>query len=392
VKWLSLFCITASVFGCAYALVAVWAARRFVRRAAVVAPATWPDISILKPLSGLEPRLQENLESFVKQDYPGRLQVIFGVQDPYDSVIAMVKSLMRKYPQADLRLVVSRAMHGANRKVSNLINMAPEIRHPLIVLADSDVLVGPDYLRTLAGAVAEPGVGAVTCLYLGLATGGFWSRLAAMAVHDHFLPGATVGLALGLARPCVGQTIALSRDTLALIGGFESIANRLADDYALGEAVRRVGLRVVVSPMLVVTMFPEKSFRDLARHELRWARTIFMISPAGYIGSVITHALPLSLIGAALRGFDGWGLAAVLAAFASRAFLKFRLAREFRLPNPNYALAFGRDILSFAIYLGAFWLNRVSWRGRNFIVQRDGTIVATVDRRANSAKYGRAFR
>lgn len=391
-EWLSLFCITASVFGCAYTVVAVWAARRFVRPATAITPIAWPDISILKPLSGLEPRLHENLESFVKQDYPGKLQIIFGVQDPYDSVIAVVKGLMREYPQADLRLVVNRAIHGANRKVSNLINMAREIRHPLVVLADSDVLVGPDYLRTLAAAVAEPGVGAVTCLYLGQATGGFWSRLAAMAVRDHFLPGATVGLALGLARPCLGQTIALSRETLALIGGFESIANRLADDYALGEAVRRAGLRVVVSRMLVVTMFPEKSFRELALHELRWARTIFMISPAGYIGSVITHALPLSLIGAALRGFDGWGLAAVVVAFASRLFLKFRLAREFRLPNPNYALSFARDILSFAVYLGAFWLNRISWRGRNFIVQRDGTIVATIDRRANSANYGKAIR
>ena len=391
-NWLSLFCIIASVFGCAYALVAAWAARWFVRPAAAITPTTWPDISILKPLSGLEPQLHENIESFVKQDYPGRLQVIFGVQDPYDSVIAVVKSLMRKYPEADLRLVVSRATHGANRKVSNLINMVPEIRHPLIVLADSDVLVGPDYLRTLAAAVAEPGVGAVTCLYLGLEIGGFWSRMAAMAVQDHFLPGVTVGLALGLARPCVGQTIALTRDTLAEIGGFESVANHLADDYALGEAVRQAGFRVVVSRMLVATVFPEKSFRELALHELRWARTVFLVSPAGYVGSVITHALPLALIGAALRAFDGWGLAAVLAAFASRLFLKFRLAREFGLQNPNYALTFARDILSFAVYLGSFWLNRVSWRGRNFIVKRDGTIVATAERRTDSAKYGKAIR
>ncbi len=258
-NWLSLFCITGSVLGCAYAIVAAWAARWFVRPAVPITPTTWPDISILKPLSGLEPQLQENIESFVKQDYPGKLQVIFGVQDPYDSVIAVVKSLMRKYPQVDLQLVVNTAIHGANRKVSNLINMAPEIRHPLIILADSDVVVGPDYLRTLATALAEPGVGAVTCLYLGLEIGGFWSRLAAMAVHDHFLPGVTVGLALGLARPCFGQTIALSRDTLAQIGGFEAVANRLADDYALGEAVRRAGFKVVVSRMLVATLFPEKS-------------------------------------------------------------------------------------------------------------------------------------
>jgi ceramide glucosyltransferase len=110
------------------------------------------------------------------------------------------------------------------------------------------------------------------------------------------------------------------------------------------------------------------------RHELRWARTIFTVDPLGHVGSGVTHALPLSLIGAALRGFDAWGLAAVLAAMACRLFLKFRLTREFGLPNPNYSLTLARDILSFAVYFGSFWSARVSWRGRDFIVRRDGTM------------------
>jgi ceramide glucosyltransferase len=371
---LSLFCIAASVLGSVCALGAAWAARRFVRRPASEAPTTWPDISILKPLSGIEGQLSEHIETYINQDYPGAMQIVFGVQDPQDSAIPVVKSLMERYPGLDLQLVVNGARHGANRKVSNLINMVKVARHPLIVLADSDVVVAPNYMRILAAALAEPGVGAVTCLYRGLPLGGFWSRLSAMAIQDHFLPGVILGLALGLARPCVGQTIALSRETLLRIGGFETVANQLADDYALGKAVRRTGLRVVLPTMLVANSFEETSLREVVRHELRWARTIFTIDPLGYVGSGVTHALPLSLIGAALRGFDALGMAAILTALACRLFLKYRVTREFALPNPGYSLTLLRDFLSFSVYFGCFWSARVSWRGQDFIVRRDGTM------------------
>jgi ceramide glucosyltransferase len=389
---LSLFFIAASVLGCLCALGAAWAARWFVHRPESVVPSTWPDVSILKPLSGFEAQLSENIETYFKQDYPGAIQFVFGVQDPVDGAIAVVKSLMRRYPALDIQLVVNGTAHGSNRKVSNLINMGRVARCPIIVVADSDVAVGPTYLRTVVAGLTQPGVGAVTCLYRGLPGRGFWSRLHALAVHDHFLPGVCIGLALGLARPCLGSTIALSRGTLSLIGGFEIVANQLADDYAVGNAVRQAGLRVVLSPMLVSHTFEEKSLSEVVQHELRWARTIFVIDPVGYIGSVVTHPLPLSLIGAALRDFDALGLAAVVSALACRLFLKYRLTREFELPNPGYGLFFARDILSFAVYVGSFWSTRVTWRGQDFTVARDGTLLAKVEPRAGSTSFGKAMR
>ncbi len=390
--WLSLLFIAASIFGCLCALGATWAARLFVRQTGSAAPTTWPDISILKPLCGAEAQLSANIETFFRQDYPGAIQFVFGVQDPDDSAIPVVKSLIERYPGLDLHLVVNGSTYGANRKVSNLINMGQIARHPVIVTTDSDVAVGPNYLRTLAAALAQPGVGVVTCLYRGLPSGGFWSRLSTMAAHDHFLPGAILGLALGLARPCLGSTIALSRETLSRMGGFEAVANQLADDYAIGKAVRQAGLRVVLPPLLVAHSFEEKSLSEVVRHELRWARTIFTVDPAGYIGSGFTHPLPLSLIGAALRGFDPLGLAAVFGALASRLFLKYRLTREFDLPKPDYALLVPRDILSFVVYFASFWSTRVSWRGRDFAVARDGTLVTPVEPRAGSVSYGKAMR
>jgi ceramide glucosyltransferase len=377
--WLSVICIAVSVFGSLCALVAIWAARRFSRRPDAKAPTMWPDVSILKPLHGAEAQLSENIETYFHQDYPSKIQFVFGVQDPNDCAIPVVRSLIARYPALDIQLVVNASTHGGNRKVSNLINMAEVARHSVIVAADSDVAVGRNYLRTLSATLAQPGVGAVTCLYRGLPNSGFWSRLSAMAVHDHFLPTTILGLALGLARPCLGATIALSRETLSRIGGFKTVANQLADDYAIGKAVREAGLNVVVSPMLVAHAFEESSLYEMVRHELRWARTILTVDQVGYIGSGLTHALPLALIGAALRGFDGLGVAAILFALSCRLFLKYRLARQFELPDPGYALLFVRDILSFAIYLASFSSTKVAWRGHDLAVARDGTLLARFD-------------
>src|SRR3984885_12324858 len=202
---LSLLFIAASVFG------AAWAARWFVRQPPASTPTTWPDVSILKPLCGAEAQLSENIETYFHQDYPDKIQFVFGVQDPADRAIPVVKSLIERYPGLDIRLVVNAAAHGANRKVSNLINIGQVARYPVIVVNDSDVAVGPNYLRTLGAALGPPGAGAVPCLYRGRPIGGLWSRLSTMAVHDHFLPAVTLGLALGLARPCIGPTIAWSR-------------------------------------------------------------------------------------------------------------------------------------------------------------------------------------
>jgi ceramide glucosyltransferase len=378
--WLSIVCIAVSVFGSLCALGAVWAARRFVQRRPPATPTTWPDVSILKPLYGAEAQLSENIETYFHQDYPGKIQFVFGVQDPDDSAIPVVRSLIARYPKLDVQLIVNAATHGSNRKVSNLINMAEVARHPVIVAADSDVAVGSHYLSTLAATLAQPGVGAVTCLYRGLPRGGFWSRMSAMAVHDHFLPTTILGLALGMARPCLGAAIALSRETLSRIGGFKTVANQLADDCGIGKAVREAGLNVVVSPMLVAHAFEERSLHEMVRHELRWARTIFTVDPVGYIGSGLTHALPLALIGAALRGFDGLGVAAILCALACRLFLKYRLTRQFELPDPSYALLCVRDIVSFAVYLASFSSTKVAWRGQDFAVGRDGTLLATLNR------------
>jgi ceramide glucosyltransferase len=359
--------------GCFYLL---WAATgaKFPKTPAAPA-ASWPAVTILKPLKGAEPCLFENLSSFCAQDYPAPVQIICGVQDPQDAAIATVERLKVSFPGADLQLVIDQTAHGANLKVANLINMARHARHDFIILADSDIGVEPSYLAQVTAALAPLRVGAVTCLYHGLAAAGFWSRLSALAIDAHFLPSVLVGLRTGLATPCFGSTIALTRERLAEIGGFEAFADCLADDYAIGDAVRARGLRVEAPNMLVAHSCSESSFIDLWRHELRWARTIRSVDPVGYAGSLVTHPLAWALI-AVVSGAPVFGTGVGVLAIASRIVLLRAVRRNFGLAASPYWLLPIRDLLSSAVFVWSFCGRDLSWRGRGYHMQADGHLTA----------------
>lgn len=378
-SWLSLICISASLFGAAYALAAIFAARRHARGPAPPPLEGAEGVTILKPLYGAEPRLYENLRSFCAQDYPGPVRVVFGVQRSDDPALATLARLRREFPAHDLHIVVNAAAHGANHKVSNLINMSALAQGPIVLLADSDMRAPPDHLSRTVGALREPGVGLVTSLYHGEGAGGLWAELGAMAIDDHFLPSVLIGLATGLANPCFGSSIALRRDTLEAIGGFEAVADQLADDHAIGAAVRRLGLKIAIPARTIAHTCVETSLRGLWRHELRWARTIRSLDPWGYAGSGVSHALPFALTGAALRGFDGAGLMAIGVACACRIALQSRIAAEFELPKRRISLIALRDMLSFAIYVTCFFGRRVDWRGLNFVVDAHGLMHEATD-------------
>jgi ceramide glucosyltransferase len=371
--WASVICYVAAAIGCGYALGAAWAARGFVRLATEAPAKTCPEVTILKPLHGAEPNLYANLAGFCVQDYPSPVQIVFGVDDPADPAIAIVRRLIADFPDRDLALVINSRRHGVNGKVSNLINMVGEATHDVLVISDSDIEVEPDYLKSVAASLDSPGVGLVTCLYRGAAASGVWSRLAAAAIDYHFLPSVLVGLKLGLAKPCFGSTIALRKKTLAMIGGLESVVDQLADDYALGALVRRAGLAVAIPNRIVAHVCAERSARELFRHELRWARTIRSVDPLGFAGLAITHAVPLALLGMVLGGATPACLIAA-AAVACRFALQIELDRDFHLRDDFFWLGPIRDVLSFIVFVASFFGRVVEWRGRRYGVQADNTL------------------
>ena len=242
----------------------------------------------------------DHLAGFCRQDYPAPVQIVFGVQAATDPAIAVVESLKAKFPAADIALVVGAPPEGANPKIANLAGMTPHAKHGVLVLSDSDIGVPADYLRRVASALLAPGVGAVTCFYAGAPAESLWARLAAMGIGYQFLPNVAFAIGTGLATPCFGSTIALKASTLREIGGFESFRPHLADDYEIGRAVRGLGLRIAYPPLILDHACTETSLSELFRHELRWARTIRSIDPAGHAGSLVTHSLILALMGALL--------------------------------------------------------------------------------------------
>jgi len=365
-------CYVAAAFGCAYALVAAWVARSFVRSTTVSAE-TYPAVTILKPLHGIEPDLFANLARFCNQEYPAPVQIVFGVEDPADPAIGVVRTLIGNFPERDLELVINSRHHGTNRKVSNLINMASKARYEILVISDSDIIVDPDYLRNIAANLGRPGVGLVTCLYRGAPATGLWARLAAAGIDYHFLPSVLVGLRLGLAAPCFGSTIALRTKTLAMMGGFKSVVNQLADDYAIGALVRRAGLSVAIPSFTVAHACTQRTARELFHHELRWARTIRCVDPWGFIGSAITHALPLALLGMMLGGVTP-ACFIVIAALACRLTLQTHLDHAFHLRDNTFWMGPVRDLLSFIVFIASFFGREVEWRGHRYDVRADKTL------------------
>ena len=363
-----------AVCGAGYAVLAVFAASRFMRAATPRHESVAP-VTILKPLYLGEPRLKENLESFFVQDFAAPVQIVFGVHDAADPAVAVVQALQKKYPGLDTCIVADPALYGANAKISNLINMLPAASHNILVLSDSDIRVPANWLSLVTGALARPGVGLVTCLYKGeVAAKSFWARLAAMGTSYDFLPNVVTGLSLGLAEPCMGSTIALTRDVLARIGGFNAFANYLADDYEMGRAVRRLGLTLAVPAIAVGHSASETSSEELFRHELRWMRTVRGINPGGHAGSIITFAVPLALMAAVLLDFQPASLMVLGIALGARFFLKYRMDRIFALQaGPAWLLPM-RDMLSFVVFVTSLFGETVHWRGTRLSVASDGMI------------------
>jgi ceramide glucosyltransferase len=336
-------------------------------------------VTLLKPLHGAQPRLADNLGSFLVQEHDGPVQMLCGVHRADDPAIQVIDSLRAAHADAAIDLVVDPAGHGANGKISNLINMAPRIKHPLLVLSDSDIAAAPDYLARILAALDAPGVGAVTCLYRGRGDAGFWSRLGAAGVSWQFLPGAVFGVSFGLAQPCMGSTIALRRETLDRLGGFDRFKDMLADDYEIGQAVRALGLTVAVPPMLVTHGSDETSLGALWRHELRWGATVRDVVPAAYAASVIGMPFPLAVLGTALAPAHLSGVVIALMALLVRMVLAGNIDARAGERTAGLWLLPMRDCLTFVVFVASYFVRSVDWRGQRLKMEENGRIAADTE-------------
>jgi ceramide glucosyltransferase len=362
----------------AYLIGAAVTVLRFVRCPLPAVP-DGPGVSVLKPLHGDEPGLYDNLRSFAEQDYPV-LQFVMGVNDPEDGAVRAARALMRDLPTRDIAFVINARAAGSNKKVANLENMFEEARHGLLVLADSDMRVDRHYLAAVTAPLHDPQTGVVTCLYKGVSTGGTWSDFGAMHINFGFLPSALVAEALGLGGGCFGATIALRREALERIGGFAPLRDELADDHRIGDEVRAIGLAVVLSPYIVEARVTENNLAELWRHELRWARTVRAMAPAGFAGSALTHPVPIAALAAVAAGFALTPSIFLVISCILRWATARVIARALGIPPAKPWLLPLRDVLSFAVFIASFFGRTVFWRDQVFHVEASGRMTADGDK------------
>ena len=343
-------------------------------------PAPQPPVSVLKPLCGLEPDLHANLRSFCRQEYP-QFELIFGVRDPTDPALAVLDQIIAEFPGLNISVVINPRLYGDNFKNSNLMNMLEVAKHDLFVIADSDARVRPDYISRVTAPLRSQQAGLVTCIYRSIPTSSVWSRLGAMYVNEWFIPSVLLAWLFGHEKYASGQTLCLRRDTLDRIGGLRPMANHLADDYRLGEMVRSLGLKIVLSDYEVDTQQHEPSVDTLVKHQVRWMRTLQVLRPRSFRLIFLTFSLPLAVLGMLLTSNVPAGplrtSAWTLAATTIGAQLLLHFAHRRRSDTHWFAdlpLIPARDLLLCWTWLRTFFVSRVVWRGSEFNVDSQGVM------------------
>jgi ceramide glucosyltransferase len=338
------------------------------------ASAARPPVTVLKPLCGAHPGLYESLRSICDQDYP-ELQIVFGVREATDPAVEVVHRLMNEFRALNVKLVVNERDLSVNPKVSNLVNLYDSAEHDVLVIADSDIRVGRDYLTSIVASLHE-GAELVTCLYRAGDAGRGWAAFAHLFIDDWFFPSALVSVTGGGMRHAFGATLAFRRADLEAAGGFQSVGAYLADDYMLGERIAARGGRVVLSPYIVETRVVAQSFAALFFHELRWSRTMRAVRPVGYFLAAITYGFVWSAL-ALVTSAAAWPAVVATVGHAAVRLLVHRFAGRAlagRAPARTAWLLPARDALSLVLWAASFMGRTVWWGRRRFVVDVQGRL------------------
>jgi len=334
-----------------------------------------PGVTVLKPLCGDEDGLEAAVESFVAQAMPGAVTHVFGVADGGDPALAVARRVAERHPAVDCRFVIDATVHGANPKVSNLVNMAralPEGLGEVVVISDSDIVIAPGVLARAVDRLAEDGTGAVTALYRARPgrSGDQVRRLGAWFIDYWFLPMAVLHARLAPLQVTYGPLTAVRREVLAAAGGLEALAPHLSDDAELGKRICRAGWKIVFGPDAVETLVNDRDLAALFDHELRWARTVRGLDPVGYVASVVSHPGPLPLLLLCWPGVASLWLAMlpVVLHWVLARVVAQRLGRNGDLPLPGLLAVWWRDVFSFAVWAKGLVARRVGWRGARLAV------------------------
>jgi ceramide glucosyltransferase len=364
--------LSLSVAAYAAAAVALLRARRHARGEPLTG---WePGVSILKPLRGVDDDLAANLESFYRLDY-GAYEMIFSFASAEDPAYAIARRIADRHPEVQSLFVFDAREPGGNAKVNRLAAGLRLARHRLVLFADGNVRVRPDFLRRAVSWFADPAVGLVSHLFRASGAVSFGSRVESLYLNG-CLQGGTALLAGLLRMPCVvGKSILVSRVALEAIGGIGVLREFLAEDFLMGSRVRRAGYRVVLSGDFLDTAEVRKSVAAAWNRHRRWAIMRRRLAGPLYAGELLTSALPwgaLAMAGSSPRGAAVAGLLLALR-YAGEIALAARIGRPLSLTDA--ALLPVRDLAAAALFWAGLTGKWVAWRGRPLRIGRETLIL-----------------
>jgi ceramide glucosyltransferase len=339
---------------------------------------SWPKITVLKPVYGLEKNQLENLRSACLQDYP-EFQVVFSVQELNDPAIPLLRQIQAEFGPERVTLAIENCRAGTNGKINNMIGGLKHARHDYLVISDSDVRLGQDYLKKIIAPLADPDVGCACTLYKAACADTWFEKLELLTLNADWMANAVFANVTGVAKFCFGASAALRRSTLDEIGGLESLADYLVEDYEMGRRIWDSGKKVTIVPYLIDTVVDLKSPSEWWGHQVYWDQNTRAARPVGFFATAVIRSTPFALLYALTRLGDIIGLAVLAGAIALRtATAAVVLGWGFRDREGlrSLGLLFSRDLAALFSWLLAFTKRTIVWRGAEFILTRDGRLVA----------------
>ena len=371
----AIVCAVLALSGGGYYAACLVASLRFLTEPNPAAKFT-PPVTILKPLKGADAESEACFRSHFQLDYP-QYQLVFGVADKNDPAVVIVEKLRREFPQVDAQWILCPQQLGANRKVSNLVQMLAPARHEHLVINDADMLVRPEYLSEVMAPFAADKMGFVTCVYRALPSKTIWSKVEALGICTEFMPAVLLARMIeGDVNFGLGATLACTRKALAAMGGFEALLNRLADDYDLGTGIKRAGFATALSRYIPETHAPDYDLGGFWNHQIRWNRTVRDARPAGYAGLVFTFGIFWSLLAMVFSHGALWSsllFAAVLGMRYLMAIGAGGIVLNDQFLIRDLWLLPVRDAMSMAVWIASYFGKTVVWRGERFTLH-NGTL------------------
>jgi len=366
--------------GSVFSILTTVAVLRYFRpgRAERAGPEFQPPVTILKPVCGLERGLKERLRTACLQDYD-TYQVVYCVQNPADPALPLIREIEAEFGPERVSVVVADIQAGPNGKVNNMLGGLTAARYDVLVISDSDVELAPGYLRAIVTPLADPRVGLVCTPFKACGAKRWFEKLELLSYNADFIPSVIFAFQAGAANFCLGPSVAFTRETLNKIGGFEALAEYLAEDYEIARRVNGLGRTMAFPAHMVEVGIDLASPSDWWRHQIYWDQNTRVSNPAGYVGTVFVRAVPFALLYAVIMGGNLLGLTVLGTGLALRlisAWVTLSSGMRDREGLQSLIWLPVRDCAALVAWALVLFQKTVMWRGTQYQLVRDGRMVA----------------